>query len=236
MINNSKTYHGRDLEAMSFATNYHQLIVDEFRPFLGQRIAEVGGGMGNFSEFLLACDISELVTFEPSENMFPVLERNLSRYNNVHLKKDYFENHSDEYIQQFDSVCYVNVLEHIENDREALIQAHRTLREKGHLLIFVPALQFLYSKFDSLIGHYRRYTKPGLVDLVNSAGYSIVKARYFDSVGILPWYLAYVVCKMTTGSRYFFLYDKIVVPVVGFIERKITPPIGKNILLIAEKN
>ena len=53
MDNDKQAYFGKDLEAMSFAVNYHQWIVDEFAPYLGSEVAEIGAGTGNFSAFLL---------------------------------------------------------------------------------------------------------------------------------------------------------------------------------------
>ena len=66
-------YPSRDLEAMSFAQNYHSWIADQFRPFLGRKVAEVGAGTGSFSELLLAMEIEELVAFEPAANQYPIL-------------------------------------------------------------------------------------------------------------------------------------------------------------------
>lgn len=66
-------YPGRDLEAMSFAENYHQWILEEFYPFIGKSVAEVGAGCGNFTRILLKTTLEKLVACEPSEQMFPLL-------------------------------------------------------------------------------------------------------------------------------------------------------------------
>jgi 16S rRNA A1518/A1519 N6-dimethyltransferase RsmA/KsgA/DIM1 with predicted DNA glycosylase/AP lyase activity len=63
-------YFGRDLEAMSFAVNYHRWIIREFKPYLGRRAAEVGAGAGNFTALLLE-HLDAVTAFEPSANMFP---------------------------------------------------------------------------------------------------------------------------------------------------------------------
>src|SRR4051794_28858274 len=73
----SITYPGKDLEAMSFAVNYHHWLLDEFRPFVGRNIVEVGAGKGSFSEMLLAMKPDSLSMIEPSE-MFEDLKRNIS--------------------------------------------------------------------------------------------------------------------------------------------------------------
>ena len=73
-------YIGKDLEAMSFAVNYHNWILDEFRPFLGKNIVEVGSGTGSFSELLLRENLDSLNMVEPSE-MFVYLQQNILQIN-----------------------------------------------------------------------------------------------------------------------------------------------------------
>ena len=72
-------YVGKDLEAMSFAVNYHKWILEEFRPFLGKKLVEVGAGTGSFSEMLLQEKPENLALIEPSE-MFKFLEQNISQF------------------------------------------------------------------------------------------------------------------------------------------------------------
>ena len=229
-------YYGRDLEAMSFATNYHKWVIDEFRPYFGDRTADMGAGTGNFSNLLLEAHVTRhLAAFEPSANMYPLLEERLGAYENVEtingsLTAEYFESE-----KSFDSIVYVNVLEHIQNDGEELSNALRALKSGGHLLLFVPALSFLFSELDRLLGHFRRYQKRGLVDLVRSTGFDVINVKYFDFLGIIPWYLTYVLLKRTISRNDVIYYDKLAVPVMRRIEGAIAPPVGKNILLIGRK-
>jgi len=231
----SFTYFGRDLEAMSFADNYHRWILSELRPFLGKRVAEIGAGNGNFTSFLAELQLEHLVCFEPSHNMYAELERRFGTAPGIETIQDYFGNKAADYRDQFDSVMYINVLEHIEDDRGELEHAWSAIRPGGHLLLFVPALPFLFSEFDRKVGHFRRYTRDQLTRTVQEAGFDIRKLRYFDLAGILPWYLACVLLKLTPGGGTVSLYDRIAVPIMRGIERLVTPPIGKNLLLIAQK-
>ncbi|MCB1689393.1 MAG: class I SAM-dependent methyltransferase [Halioglobus sp.] len=228
-------YFGKDLEAMSFAHNYHRWIASELAPYLGEHVAEVGAGIGNFSQFLLDAGARQLSAFEPSSNMYPVLEEKFSQVPSVDTYNSFFEDESGRFAGSFDAVAYVNVLEHIEDDRLALQHAHKSLRSNGHLLIFVPALKFLYSELDRKVGHFRRYSKRELTDVVTSAGFRIESCRYFDVMGIIPWYVAFVLLKQTTTGTNVTLYDRIVVPVMRRIENVVTPPVGKNLLLVARK-
>ena len=232
--NEKPQYIGRDLESMSFAVNYHNWIVEEFKPYLGDTIAEVGAGKGNLSKLLIE-NTQKLVAFEPSTNMFPLLNECLREDNRIATINNYFGDEYSKYKERFDSIVYVNVLEHIENDEKELSYAHSALKKGGHILIFAPALSYLYSDFDRKIGHYRRYHKNNLITLTNQAGFNIIKVKYFDFVGILPWYIAFVLLGKTLTEDNVSLYDTLVVPILRKIEGIITPPIGKNILLIAQK-
>ena len=83
-------YPGKELEAMSFAVNYHRWIIDEFDPYLGETIAEVGAGIGSISKLLLKKRVKRLFAFEPSHNMFPLLEKELRQEERAKAVNDFF--------------------------------------------------------------------------------------------------------------------------------------------------
>jgi len=227
------SYPGKELEAMSYAVNYHQWIVDEFEPYLGETLAEVGAGMGSVSKMLLAKGLKRLYAFEPSQNMYPFLEQELKDDERALTINDFF---GPRYAHiGVDAVVYINVLEHIEDDRAELRNALASLKPNGHALLFVPAHAWLYSKLDKQLGHYRRYAAKGLSNLVREVGLSIVKVRYFDFVGMIPWYINYVLLENTLGKNSVSLYDKLAVPTIRRLEGLVPPPIGKNVLLIGKK-
>lgn len=225
-------YFGKDLEAMSFAVNYHRWIVAEFAPYLGSCVAEVGAGVGSFSELLLQSGVDRLQAFEPSANMFPVLDERLRHDLRARAINDVFRGRAGG--EGFDTVVYVNVLEHIEDDVAELRLVREALRPDGHVLIFVPALPWLYSELDRSLGHFRRYTKGSLSAVVRQAGLSVVRLRYFDGVGILPWYVFFTLMKRGISGGDVALYDRWVVPVMRRVERLVAPPVGKNLLLVAK--
>lgn len=236
----SVKYIGKDLEAMSFAVNYHRLIFEKFRPFLGNKIVEVGAGTGSFSELLTEAKPTSLALVEPSE-MFESLKINSENLavENVRLFNNIFEEVRDKIKkeQSPDSVIYVNVLEHIEDDERELKFIYETLGESGRLFIFVPAFEWLYGEFDKAVGHFRRYTREDLENKCRAQKFKIIRSEYFDLVGIIPWWIKYRLFKsssLNTGAVH--AYDKFVVPLAGFFESRISLPIGKNILLVAEKD
>lgn len=233
--NNSKLqYFGRDLEAMSFAKNYHDWIIDEFKPYLGENSAEVGAGIGSFSQLLLPM-IKHLTAFEPSENMYPALAEEFATNEKVDTINDYFGNRVNHYEEAFDSVVYVNVMEHIEHDKDEFGYAYRSLKPGGHLLVFVPATPFLYSPLDKSLGHFRRYVRSELIDKSTGAGFHTVKCHYFDVVGILPWLIVFKLMKKEISGGKVSAYDNMVVPFMRRLESLVRPPIGKNLLLVAKK-
>lgn len=231
--NNTTQYFGKDLEAMSFAHNYHKWILAEFEPYLGRSVAEVGAGTGSFSQLILATGIARLVAYEPSGNMYPLLKKTLESDKRAEAVNGFFGEESAG--EAFDSVLYVNVLEHIEDDASELEKVRNALKPGGHLLVFVPALPWLYSELDRKVGHYRRYTKKHLTALVREAGFSVVKGRYFDIAGILPWYINFTLLNNEITGGGVSLYDRLVVPGMRVIEGLIPPPVGKNVLLVASK-
>jgi len=229
-------YAGRELEGLATLPRYYDWIVDCFRPHLQGTGIEFGAGLGTVSERIRP-SLNKLDLVEPSPDMTSALEQQFAGDDNVRV----FHASQEDYVKTcaasfYDVVVMVNVLEHIENDRAALDDMYRLLRPGGRLLLFVPALQFLYSEFDRRVGHYRRYHLAGLRDRVTAAGFSTMTARYFDIAGVLPWWLF-----NTLGGKVDFnplvvkIFDSAFVPALRVLERVIRPPFGKNIILIAEK-
>lgn len=228
-------YFGRDLEAMSFAENYYKWLIDEINPFLGEYAAEVGAGRGNFTSFLTGTGVKRLIAFEPSENMFAALKKRFEDKNWIQPVNSYFSEYQRNGSDYFDTAIYINVLEHIANDADELALIRRSLKPRGHLILLVPTLSFLYSDYDQKLGHYRRYHKPELIDKVTAAGFAVAKTKYIDFLGIVPWYLAFTLLKRSLSGASVSLYDRICIPIVRRIESVVSVPIGKNMLLVAEK-
>lgn len=229
-------YAGHDLEVMAQAPRYTRWIVESFLPFVGRRVAEVGAGTGNVSQTLLTLSpvIGRLTLIEPSPAMFGRLQKRFDGVEGVTCLQGVFTDVADQLAPQ-DTIVYVNVLEHVEDDEGELRRAFSRLEPGGHLILFVPALQLLYSRFDRSIGHFRRYGRGGLVDLLTRCGFDPVMVRPFDLFGIVPWYLLFVLGGRTALPSSVSLYDRFVVPVMKRVEQIIPPPVGKNLLAVGKK-
>ena len=225
---------------MSFAVNYHEWILQTFEPHLGQCVVEVGAGTGSFSEMLLTRNMQKLALVEPSQEMFSRLRENILAINTAvevslyqgtfaTIAKDVSSHHPD-------SIIYVNVLEHVEDDERELKLIYETLETKGRLFVFVPAMEFLYGSLDAEIGHFRRYQKRDLVEKIQRAGFSTLLCRYFDIVGVTPWWINYRLLKSKKMSpSVVSFYDRYVVPPARKIESLVRLPVGKNLILVAQK-
>jgi SAM-dependent methyltransferase len=239
-MSEARVYEGRDLESMSFARNYHRWILELFEPYLGARLVEVGAGTGSFSELLLARGTQSLSLVEPSA-MYDQLVENVGRLpasGRVRGYKGTFAQVAGRIREEGrpDSIIYVNVLEHVADDERELSLIRGALSTGGRAFIFVPALSWLYGSFDEMVGHHRRYARRELEGKVVRAGFRILKSVYFDSAGVLTWWMKYRLLRsrrMEPGAVKF--YDRLVVPLLKRVELLAPPPLGKNLLLVAEK-
>jgi SAM-dependent methyltransferase len=240
-MNSDVVYTGRDLEAMSFAVNYHRWILQIFEPYLGMRLVEVGAGVGSFSELLLERSLESLVLVEPAAQMYEMLTQRMQRFRSITQIQTFNAMFSRvaaeiETVWRPDSILYINVLEHVADDEAELRTVNQTLVKGGRIFIFVPALRWLYGSFDRQIGHVRRYSSSELTEKCGRAGFKVLESRSFDFLGIAPWWIKYRLFKSRTmepaAVRF---YDEYVVPFAQAVERAVKPPLGKNIILVGEK-
>jgi len=229
-------YEGHDLKILADLPNYYGWIIEAFRPYLKDRTMEIGTGIGTISKLILD-DAEELILVEPSAHLTEYLPPSIADNDKVFIYNETLEQRLPQMADRScDTIIMVNVLEHIEDDGSALEALHRVLKPGGHLLLFVPALQSLYSELDRKHGHFRRYHLAPLAYKLNAYGFKIQDKRYFDLAGVLPWWLINTLGKKTEfNPDMAALYDRFFIPVTKFIERFISPPLGKNILIIAER-
>jgi len=225
--------------------NYRRYQFNLIRKYIGSKILEIGSGDRSFTDQILE-NVKHnytLLSIEPSEVLYNLaLDKNYYPDNFKFISKDLFEMNLN-YHNTFDTVLLIHVLEHIEQDRAAIDHIHPLLMDGGHLLIEVPAYQYLYSEHDKSLGHYRRYNKKSLKNIIDFNKYQLIKIWHQDPIGIL-------------GSLYFFkfrktklkspngdallknqgrIYNNYIIPFEQFIEKFIKFPIGLNLTLVLKK-
>ena len=222
--------------------NYQYNLISEY---MGKNILEVGSGEKGFTIQIVknAKKIKRLISIEPSKTLF-YLHKNkykFPKYVSFHMK-DLFKL-TPKTFGTFDTIIFTHVLEHIKEDKKAIEKAYELLKPGGMILIEVPALQFLFSTHDKLLGHYRRYNKKYLLSIINKRKIKVVDIWYQDFIGVLGSLFYFKFKKISlhssTGANLVKnqgkFYNDYIVPFQGFIENYIRPPIGLSLTAILKK-
>lgn len=172
------------------AHNYHRYLCSLLLPHLGKKILEIGPGYGQYTKvFHEAPQVSDITVADIDAACLEQIQTTFPDVTAVRLGPedgDWPESLENE---SFDSVVLINVLEHMEDDGEALKNIFKVLVPGGNLLIIVPAHAALYGQMDALAGHYRRYEKASLANLLDDAGFLVEDISYINPVGGLGWYI-----------------------------------------------
>ena len=225
-------YEGWELEHFDNSVNFRNYQNNLFKNHLRGHVAEVGPGNGeNLKIYKDKVEILEL--YEPSKILFDNLISKFGSDKKFIINNEVFSLKENTY----DSILYLDVLEHIENDDKEVVKAFNSLKEGGKLIINVPAFQHLYSSFDKDVKHFRRYSKKTLLNLFENLNYSSYELKYYDSIG----YLLSIMSKILTKNYKKNFNQKIkiwdsLIPLSKILDRLIFHSFGKSLLLIITKN
>lgn len=227
-------YQGSELELFQHANNWKRYFAGVIRPFIKGNVLETGAGIGSTTLLLNDGSPTSWLLLEPDDVMSENLVNQCRTGQlpaNCQVKKGTTEN----LMGSFDTIIYIDVLEHIENDRAELMRASALLKPGGHLVVLSPAFQHLFSPFDKAIGHFRRYTRSAL-EKISPQELKAVSIRYYDSTG----YFASVMNKLLLRQRYPSLrqvkfWDKWLVPVSRISDKVFFHSFGKSIIAIWRK-
>ena len=213
----------------SVETIIRKYLLENIKPENGQKIKllEFGAGRGEFINRFKTEPQLELFAVELDEQYFKNLASQYTAYQDIAQMPD----------SSLDGIYLIDVLEHIENDVEMLNIFHQKLKKGGKILIYVPARMELFSNFDTEIGHFRRYHKAELKEKVVNAKFAVDKISYHEIIGYFAAYYNKLFSKKgeQLNKNAVMIYDKFLVPPTNFIERFISPPIGKSLYIIATK-
>lgn len=178
-------YAGSELGLFAAATRWKRYVARSLRTFVGTSVLEVGAGIGGTTQALCGGRRGRWVCLEPDAGLARQID---ARVQGGDLPA-FCETRTGTLRalpgeERFDTILYIDVLEHIEDDAGELERAAGHLAPGGHLVVLAPAHQWLFSPFDRAIGHWRRYSRRSLLAL-SPRGSRVVHARYLDSVGLL---------------------------------------------------
>ncbi len=179
-------YGSEILARLNRAPRFTKWMADTVRPYVGDRVLEIGAGIGN-----LTGNLVPRTEYHASDINPQYLDRlETLKQTRPYLKVHYTDASSAEtYPQaQFDTVVCLNVVEHIENDVQTLRNIRRSLDSNGRAIVLVPNGPKLYGTLDKVLGHYRRYTREQLVSVCEEAGFSVEKVIRFNRFGSPGWW------------------------------------------------
>jgi SAM-dependent methyltransferase len=226
-------YVGSELDLFADARNWKAYWSRQIRPFVKGDILEVGAGMGSNTRFLdPGGGAGRWVCLEPDPELHGLLVMTLAETKPQRLYETFCGTLASLPAQQFDTIIYIDVLEHIENDRAELNQAALRLRPGGHLIVLSPAHQRLFSPFDAAIGHFRRYNRP-MLRAISPAGLRLERMRYLDSAGMILSAANMALLRQSMPTRVQLrFWDRWIVPVSGVLDGLFRYSVGKTIIAV----
>ena len=223
-------YLGNELDLFQDAACWKSYFASHLRPYLKGRVLEVGAGIGGTSRVLCDGQADSWTMLEPDANLAGRLTESL-RQSPLPIPHELrIGTTGDLAGERFDCILYIDVIEHIEFDAVELERAARHLAPGGHLVILVPAHQWLYTPFDRAIGHFRRYSCRSL-NAVAPASLRRRKLVYLDSVGLLAslanrlWLNA-----AAPTRRQIRFWDRVLVRASRWIDPLLLNSVGKSVV------
>jgi len=221
---------------MAIADNYNSWIFDKFKPQVKGRVLEVGCGVGTFTRSIISkCSFDSLLSIDVSEEAVEFCRGTLKSPALNFMHSDVMDINGS-----FDCIICMNVLEHIQDDRSALLHLLEILAPNGFIFLLVPAHITLFSDFDRAAGHFRRYSKKAMRSLLlnNLDNKNIeLEQYYFNSVGAVGYYFVYKILnkmpKSDTSVEIGF-FDTAIVPLLRIVEPKWLP-FGLSLISVIRK-
>ena len=222
-------YPGKELEIFDKAIIFQKYIYFLTKKFLKNKTLEVGAGLGSFTRNYFK-EINDVSVTEIDQNNFEILKDKFKN-DQINIFSEKIQNIEG----KFETIIYLNVLEHIENDLKEIDDALSKISKGGYLIIVVPAHQKLYSNFDREIGHFRRYDKKFFER--NYINASVEKLVYIDAMGYFLYYLNKVIFSKETypSTLKVQIWDKIFTPITILVDFFLGYKFGKNVLCVLKK-
>lgn len=230
------SYIGSELEIFALASNWKAYYRGLLSQYVGGDVLEVGAGCGTTTLSLSKCPHKRWVCLEPDEALaekIAALRRSRLLPDCCEIRVGTVDDLGAQ--EKFDTVFYVDVLEHIQDDAKETRAAAGRLRSGGHLIVLSPAHPALYTPFDAAIGHYRRYTKGSLRKIVPND----LRARklfYADSIGALASLCNRYVLHSAMPTRWQILFwDRVLVRLSRLFDSVFCYQVGKSVIGVWQK-
>jgi SAM-dependent methyltransferase len=217
---------------LASADNYNRWIYSQVGPYLGQRILDVGCAIGNITQFY--ADREQVIGVDVVPEELSVARE---RFAGKNFEVYHMDVASPELLgfrdRNLDTAVCLNVLEHVEDDVQALRNMRDTLIPGATICLLVPCNKWLFGPMDAIDHHYRRYTKAEMNAKLKEAELTLVHQNYFNLLGIAAWFLQNRVLRRSMAApAQYSLYDTLV-PALRVIENALPVPSGLSLVTIA---
>lgn len=230
-------YVGGELDVFFEARAWKEMWLRSLQPWLRGKVLEVGAGLGGTTRYLRNSKVTELTALEPDPALCARYRKEMADWlgsKRVILREGTLGGLPPE--PTFDCIVYIDVLEHIQEDREELAEASQRLRPGGALVVLSPAFEILRSPFDDAVGHVRRYRRQSL-EAAFPAGIRIEASRYLDSAGALLSLMNRLWLKSGQPTpRQIRFWNQWVIPVSRLTDRWMKRLWGRSVLVVGTRN
>ena len=231
MIQDATTYAGNELDVFAGAKHWKRYLRRRIQPYLGRTVLEIGAGIGGTTRFLCSGNFDSWICLEPDAALLDRLVQSISTGDLPSCCRGMHGTLADVQLDcQPETILYVDVLEHIENDSAELRTACEMVAAGGHVVVLSPAHPSLYTPFDQAIGHFRRYTKHSL-SAITPTGTRLVRLDYLDSAGMLVSLGNRWVLRSASPTRgQVHIWDRCLVPISTVLDPLTRFSVGKSVL------
>ena len=229
----SYRYIGSELELFAAATNWKRYVGAILARFIAGRVLEVGAGIGGNIAHLCNPKVDAWTSLEPDRSFTDRIEQRIHDGELPPNCRVVIGTVGDlDPAMQFDTILYLDVLEHIAGDRAELARAGDHLAAQGSLVVLAPAHQFLFSAFDAAIGHQRRYNRAALCALAPD-GCRLEAFLMLDCAGFFASLANRLMLrKASPSSRQIAVWDKLLVPLSRRFDSLTGHKFGKTALAV----
>ena len=230
------SYVGSELELFAEALHWKRYFRSAFADRLVGDVLEVGAGIGETARHLIDGRQRSWLCLEPDARLASKLRAWAAGSTVAPRPTVQIGTTLDVDPQsRFDTILYIDVLEHIEDDRAEMSRAAELLARRGTLIVLSPAFQHLFSEFDRSVGHYRRYTRASLA-AVMPASLRQVRMRYIDSVGFMASLANRALLRQELPTRrQIALWDRVMIPASRVLDPLIAHSFGRSVLAVYER-
>src|SRR5260370_18702983 len=159
-------------------------MADVIRPYVGEKVLEIGAGTGNLTLQLTARKLYWASDINP---LYLSYLENVGR-NRPYLRVSYTDGqlgHSYPKEQKFDTVICLNVIEHLADDLGALRNIREVLEDNGRAIVLVPCVPCLLGTLADFLAHHHPYTPIHLNDLPTTAAFRLETILEVNQFGVI---------------------------------------------------